>query len=97
MIEVPGDTPILPVKTVVNAPSNAIEVPANTENILHVLSIPGGGEELDGMPDAETEAAAVNEEELEGDTSTTVCVSDGDNEAWGKLEGEKKLDGDTSA
>ena len=65
----------------------------------------GTDEEIDGVLDAEPEAeaeaeaevAAVNEEELEGDTSKPECVSDGDNDAWGTFEGDKKLDGDTSA
>ena len=83
-MEVPGDTPMFPVAMVVNPPLNAIEVPANMENPLHVPSMPGANEELDEVPNAEAEAEAaapvVNNEGLEGNTSTTDCVSDGDSD-----------------
>ena len=74
---------MLPVKMVVNSPLKSIEVPANTENALHVPSMPDADEVLDGLPDAEAEAEAaiVNEEEPEGETSTTGCVSDGVSDA----------------
>lgn len=80
-MEVPGDTPIFPLKIVVNAPLKAISVPANTEKSLHLPSTTTSDEELDGVIDAETD----DDDELEGDTFRVDCVADGVDDPMGRL------------